>query len=389
MNFLLKNVFLAKIIFLPLSIVSVLIPKRKRIFFPSFSHVQWSGNHRVLFEYLLSERAKSNTNYDVKAVVDECFIDIDIDGVGYPIGSVVHSNSLLKIIYYSLTSKFVFFHHGTCDSPVFIFPFFTRTIMLNHGIHFKKTGASLKGFKISVFLDSILIKKHYVSSEIDAMAVSANYYVRSYNAIPLGIPRNDILVESDLDVFYRFDIEKLERIIGDSKVLLYAPTWRDKGKAYNFSLHDVLKIEEFCKKNNFLFLYAGHPYLKGRVCPTSEFIIDANTISVDIQILIRKSSILITDYSSIWLDALPLNLPVISFAFDYDDFRDYRGEHYPFPEMFPGDVVFDIDGLLGSLVESLSGRENKNYDFVKRLFHKNSQFNASMKIINDLGIFYD
>lgn len=352
-----KYVFLLKLILLPISFMGLFWPKKNRHFFPSYSHQQWSGNHRILFERLYLEG-----KVDVVSVIPDKYIDI------YKSNTVVESSNILLIIYYALSSKYIYYHHGTCDLPLFIFPFNVKTIMLNHGVHYKKTGASLSGFKFNVMLDSIFINKHFVSSELDALCVCSNYYKKINSCVVTGLIRNDVFFNENYNDFYLNDISKIKKIKNrNKKIILYAPTWRDFGMAYVFTDLDILELEGFCERNGYIFLYAGHPYLKGRICPDSEFIIDLNKYDIDIQVVLKYTDVLITDYSSIWIDALLLNIPIYSFCYDYEDYKNYRGEFYTFPDFFPGGTCPNFVGII-EMVEKNNKKEN--YLFIKRMFHK-------------------
>lgn len=366
------KLFFVKVLLLPLSLFAIFFPKRNRHFFPSFSHEQWTGNHRVLFELLILEQKNAI------AVVPKEYQN------KYSLDTVVNINQYLKIIYYALSSRYVYFHHGTSDLPIFIFPFRCKTIMLNHGIHYKKTGASLGKFKLSVLLDSMFISQHFVSSEYDALAVCSNYYKKLKSCKVTGLIRNDLLISNKYDGFYKDDIQLISDIAGEKKVILYAPTWRDFGTAHAFSEEDIRAIEDYCSKNNSLFFYAGHPYLKGRVCPKSEYIIDLFEYKIDLQILLRNTDILITDYSSIWLDALLLEIPVLSFCFDYDSYKNYRGELLPFPDFFPGNTSNSLIEIFDVLSRD-GGRQNisDSYLTIKRIFHTFDS-DISSKLLGEL-----
>src|SRR5690606_6863628 len=75
-----------------------------------------------------------------------------------------------------------------------------------------------------------------------------------------GQPRNDIMFENTKEskrVFYE--------IIGESnlskKVILYAPTWRDKKNDFNsFKNVNFLKLDEYLEGQDLLLIVKFHPY---------------------------------------------------------------------------------------------------------------------------------
>ena len=153
----------------------------------------------------------------------------------------------------------------------------------------------------------------------------------------IGTPRADILVNGDRDR-EKYIREKLG-ISQDSKILLYAPTFRDnKGLNSNQKI-DVLNfgklIKELQSKDNssWYCLIRVHPSLNIKDINLD----DSKIINVsnyeDMADLMLVSDMLITDYSSSAGDFILRNKPVILYQYDLSEYeKEDRELHFKMEE---------------------------------------------------------
>lgn len=140
-----------------------------------------------------------------------------------------------------------------------------------------------------------------------------------------GFPRND--------VFFTADAAQLEQIrnklgIGaDTKLVLYAPTFRDNGAMDAYSLDCLAVLEKLRGRGeDWRLLTRLHPNVddvKG-LFPESEYIINATTYP-DMQELLLVSDILITDYSSTPPEFALMGKQVYIYAPDVPQYQALRG----------------------------------------------------------------
>ena len=85
---------------------------------------------------------------------------------------------------------------------------------------------------------------------------------------------------------------------------------------------------------------------------TSDNINFASWKEQDIQQLLKESALLITDYSSVFMDFSYMKKPVIFYQFDYDKFREaqYAEGYYDYKDGF-GPVFENITDLVESIKE--------------------------------------
>ena len=123
---------------------------------------------------------------------------------------------------------------------------------------------------------------------------------------------------------------------------------------------DLPYLEEFCSKNNLIFILKLHPFVmqfQENFAPTEGFtnILFHDAVS-DIYPLLKYTDLLITDYSSIYFDFLLLDRPIIFFNYDYDEYSSNMGGFvYDYCENAPGLQVNTQDHMQIAILKSLRG----------------------------------
>jgi CDP-glycerol glycerophosphotransferase len=98
---------------------------------------------------------------------------------------------------------------------------------------------------------------------------------------------------------------------------------------------------------------------------------------------------LITDVSSVWIDFLLRDRPMI-FAFpDLAQYRSNRGFNLePYEDWVPGPVVSDVEALADHLARSADGRDDyvEQRQVMHRRLHRHSDAASSDRLLNTLGM---
>lgn len=342
---------------------------------------EWQGNCSFLYERL---KITGHT-WEVNILCNEKSILLEDNDTAE---NAVYIYSLRGIILL-LTSGVVIYHHGPLAGRIPLLPFRRKCFHINHGIHYKKVELALNApsRNRSKIKTKWFCKYHFVSSHIDALACCADYHVNLSDINITGIPRNDIFFSEGtaaLSEKIRNDLDTIKKIAGKRKVIVYAPTWRNNGGAYQFSADEEIKLSEFLINNNAVFFYAGHPYIKERIVPSIDNVYDYNKICTDIQSILVMADCLVTDYSSVWIDFLLKNKPIISFQYDHDVYIDDRGFLFNVNNIFPGDVVYSFTKLLSVLEIRLAENTNANNKFKPALdiFHEYTDGKNCQRIID-------
>lgn len=158
----------------------------------------------------------------------------------------------------------------------------------------------------------------------------------------LGIPRMDYYFKEHGDLRDKFN--KKYPMAKGKKIILYAPTFRDDDK-YN-DVFNYFNINEFNREfgDEYLIILKLHPKLPNVNYENRGFLNLSDYENE--QELLLISDILISDYSSIAIEANALNKPVILFTYDFDSYIHERGFYFDFKESDIGVVVNSFDDLI-------------------------------------------
>lgn len=166
-----------------------------------------------------------------------------------------------------------------------------------------------------------------------------------------GQPRNDGL-------FQKNDCrEILGQLFPDlpeyTKTVLYAPTFRDYGQVqlFPFKDFDQEQLEAFLEEKNMLLFIRTHvaeqgsaaPYLGKRI----RFL--GNEQAEDVTGILNIFDCLITDYSSIYIDYLLTDKPMIFLPYDRQQYLDGRGMNFDYDDVTPGPKPETFNDFLDAL----------------------------------------
>lgn len=166
-----------------------------------------------------------------------------------------------------------------------------------------------------------------------------------------GQPRNDGL-------FQKNDCRKiLGQLFPDlpeyTKTVLYAPTFRDYGQVqlFPFKDFDQKQLEAFLDEKNILLFIRTHvaeqgsaaPYLGKRI----RFL--GNEQAEDVTGILNIFDCLITDYSSIYIDYLLTDKPMIFLPYDRQQYLDGRGMNFDYDDVTPGPKPETFNDFLDAL----------------------------------------
>ena len=166
-----------------------------------------------------------------------------------------------------------------------------------------------------------------------------------------GQPRNDGL-------FQKNDCrEILGQLFPDlpeyTKTVLYAPTFRDYGQVqlFPFKDFDQKQLEACLEEKNMLLFIRTHvaeqgsaaPYLGKRI----RFL--GNDQAEDVTGILNIFDCLITDYSSIYIDYLLTDKPMIFLPYDRQQYLDGRGMNFDYDDVTPGPKPETFNDFLNAL----------------------------------------
>ena len=216
-------------------------------------------------------------------------------------------------------------------------------------------------------IDAIISNSKF-TSDIYRNAFKINCDIFEY-----GIPRNDVLINNQEKlkekVYKYFNLKK------DTKLLLYAPTFRDDytNNPYAIDFTKVKKTLENTTNCKWKIMIKFHPLVKNpqKLISNNFEYIDANQYS-DTQELLCSSDLLITDYSSLMFDALIAKKITLLFANDIDTYLDERGFYFNLTKL-----PFPLAKNNEELINILNDIDNK------KIFLNYDKFSKKLGIVDD------
>lgn len=304
-------------------------------------------------------------------------------------------NKKISIYFNKIKEYFSKYHIFISDYTSTLYGKGKYNIYMSHGYGTKMT-PGLDEIKKDEVMNVYKIMRENLDYIITLSKRDESYFLKSEwlnqykepKYLPLGLPRND-------ELFDKKNVEEKNKIFrkrfckNNEKVILYCPTWRD----YNidkdiFTLENLKKLDAFLEKNNCKLFYRAH-YLKSII--DIEILNEMNNIELlgfdkepFIQNILCSADILITDYSSVFVDYLIINKPIIFFIFDLEVYKNSRGLVIDFNknEDTPGKKVKNIEELILILEEYIKNSDLDN-DIRKKAidnFYKYKNSNSSKRI---------
>ncbi|KUP25443.1 CDP-glycerol glycerophosphotransferase family protein [Paenibacillus sp. DMB5] len=250
---------------------------------------------------------------------------------------------------------------------------------------------------LSIGKSETFSKKTAISSLSHLYSIFMGYCLRLdfEKFVITGYPRNDMIFKSDGKKM----LEKLIGPINQRKVLFYAPTHRDSfltSNGNNAALisdmdgFDEKAFNDFLSENNILFLYKKHTVqLSRKMFTNSENIVELtdemlHSNDMDLYEILNGIDGLISDYSSIIIDFLLTDKPIILTPLDLEEYSSTRGLMMePYDAWMPGEIALDYHQFQQAVVDSLFGEDKfkKDRERLKRITHKYADGNSSERVL--------
>lgn len=358
------------------------------VYFIGSAH--FSDNMLAVFEIIKDDE-------NIKKIILTKGVDVNVQGKNV---EVIQMNSF-KAISYLLKAKIIFVQHSLwLDLSQAIFqiktPLNRHIINLWHGIPIKDISHVNTGIINARALKEMPIYNVIASSAQDLINMQKAFFkVPQENFWITGLPRNDFLLmdETKLPNIYKDELIFLNTVLKNNSFILYAPTYREVksgGEQYKFSEDELDTLESFLLENNVILGLRYHSYLEpqdySNILKRANIIDVSSNIISDVRMLIRKADLIVTDYSSLFIDALYIDKKCLSFAYDFEHYQNtQRGFFYDFEDIFPGEICYSFDELLLELQnydkaksESIKEKSLK----AKKIFYKYSDTKNSQRVVD-------
>lgn len=347
------------------------LDKNRIIFISSFSN-KYNFNSKYLFEYFL----KYHKEFDIKFIINDDELRASLK---YTYGDYFITNKRFSDIIYILRAKSWIL--SSPDIPInSIFLNKKRFVFnLGHGIPLKAIGFNESDISFFQKLNRWFRFRqftHYTAFSTDLENVM-NMSFQTNNSLPvfLGQPRNDSLNHAS----YR-DLKNQFNIISNNpKLILYCPTWRPYSDVEFFPFDDLTTISlgSFLEDNDIYIFIRPHPYYPYKINPDflnlERVIFFDSEIHNDIMTVMNQFDLLITDYSSIYLDYLTLNKPVVFVPYDLTLYMSEVGFGIDYDYFTPGPKVYSWLSLSQAII-----KESESSSFSSEIEELNKVTNSKL-----------
>lgn len=317
----------------------------------------------------------------------------------FPKHVIVAKNLSFKHLIYSRTANVIVDNYDGYRSKIkktglfdLMYLLYKKKKQLNistwHGTPMKKIGVKINNLEDNFTFstsDLILSGCNYTKKIFQK---SFPYSVPIYN---IGTPRNDILIKKN--EFLEGEIKKKLNIKQNSKIILFAPTYREdinfsgKKQLEDINLDDLLYNARLISDGEWYFIYRIHQQSMDELTHfSSKFeknncrAIDGNQVE-DMAELLLIADVLISDYSGAIFDFSLLKRPIFLLAPDYDDYSTSRG----FNEELPN-IPFSISKNQKELINNFASFDQDKYKLDVEKFLKDlgnvENGDASHKVVN-------
>lgn len=333
----------------------------RRVVCWAYNFKQYGCNPRYLTDYLLEHHTDFEIYWVFRRGVDVSQVDPRVKVVRFRTWAYLKLMATAEFfVTNSRTEPYRIYWHKRPEQ---------KYLMLWHG------GVALKQIERDVEskLGFSYVHKAKVDSRVADLMISGcrmhTELIRSAfwydgEVLERGIPRNDIFFHHERHAEFRRRVESTYGISPDSRIVLYAPTFRRNMslEPYRIDWSRVLPaLRRMLRTENVSVIVRMHPNFIGKADTSSlvayDNVVDG-TLYHDMQELLIASDMLITDYSSSMFDFTMQRRPCLLYATDvadydrgyYFDFRDL-----PFPLAESEDALlklieeFDMEGYAESL----------------------------------------
>jgi CDP-glycerol glycerophosphotransferase (TagB/SpsB family) len=251
-----------------------------------------------------------------------------------------------------------------------------RRVNLWHGVPLKRIEAdvprasrhfryfdrwSARGVMQRVFRPAQSVRAHRLvatSASIGNLLASA-FRLPASAVLVTGYPRNDPLYDPELVPSH--DRAAMGDAIGNgrhARIVGYFPTFRERATPAAPSEWNWEALQADLAARNALLVVKLHPADSARWKRVEASNIRWLPADLDPYPLLGRLDVLVTDYSSIYVDYLLLERPVVFFAYDVDEYvRSDRAFYFDYDAMTPGPKARTFEELRASL-----GRVLDRYD---------------------------
>lgn len=342
-----KYIFI-RLIRIVLSVFKCFPIKNNRVVFFSVPKFDYTCNPKYILDYLYK-------NYNNK--FEYIWVNKD-NSKEIPLYVKTCRFKSLKFFYYFLTARVIVSNAmGPSYCPISSNTHYIAT--WHGGGAYKKIELDVPDIKKDFWLcKRIMISTNSITHILSSCEKFSNLIetalkIKTNMVLKTGMPRNDIFFNKNIVSIYYEKVRKYYGLNKDTKIILYAPTWRNDFR--NIS-DDLIKENERILKSlnerfsgNWVLFVRLHPTIKIRQYSYVNISIIETSNYVDMQELLCAADVLLNDYSSSMWDYSFLNRPCFIYAVDLLQYYNERNFYTSMSE-WPFPIATNIDELINNIL---------------------------------------
>ncbi|MEZ9576832.1 MULTISPECIES: CDP-glycerol glycerophosphotransferase family protein [unclassified Vibrio] len=362
------------------SLIGFFIPiYKRRIIFNSGFNLEFNDNSKYLFFHFL----KYNPEFEIKFVIND---RIKRHKLIKSYGEHFISSNSLKSIFYILQSKT--WVTSSLETPIggFFLAKRRNIFHLGHGAPLKNIGLSEKynNWKKIIYYHILKGNFSYFISTSDVFSTNWSKCIdlSKANVLVSGQARNDTTIK----------LAESGKSFSNHRSVLYAPTWRpfSETEIFPFEDKDLALLNEHLIVLGVVIYVRLHPNFNlqndnGYKNFSNIEILSRNTVN-DINEVLGLFDLVITDYSSIYIDFLLTRKPVLFLPYDYEQYKHTIGFSIDYHDNTPGpkpqnqvEFIYELKMLIESK-EYYSDERNKVNSRLNSIQNDHCKSNADLII---------
>ena len=364
-------------------------PQKNTLLFHSFP--DFSDNSFSFFCYVINHHKEYQSIWLINGDDKEKFYKLISNYTTSKNFKIYKKKSLLGLYYFS-KSKYVFHTHGVFNDITLS----KKQINVNlwHGMPLKNIGHLDNNKRVP--------KSNYVisTSKLFQEIMSKAFDLDMENVINSGQPRNDFIFSSKFSLLDLINKQKKDF----KKVVLWMPTYRKSiigdvridgefDDSNNFLEKEQLsKLNVFFESINSMCFVKLHPMDFMKVKDFNKysnlFFLDNSNFEgkgISLYSVLNQTDLLLTDFSSIYIDYLLLDKPIAFLVSDFDQYKNSRGFVFNKPTDFmPGEIIKQKEDLIPFLEKTFVYKQDLYKEKRKKItevFHEPKN-NFSQNVFN-------
>lgn len=230
---------------------------------------------------------------------------------------------------------------------------------LGHGVPFKNAGLSEKNVLWYKRWYYALVRTNFsyflAPSEATVPFIQQNFGLNRSQVVIKSQPR----LEPLLQAHEREDIPERR-----SLTVLYAPTWRQSGdvRLFPFADLEISRLQKFLEERGIEIYLRLHPYYENseslRSFLGSQIRLLSSKEVPEVMDVLAQFDVVVTDYSSLFVDFLILDRPVFFVPYDLAEYEKEVGFIRSYRELTPGPHILTQEAFEQELEALCQGRDS-------------------------------